>query len=528
MALLVLAAAAAAEPPSGTPPEETTASTQPSSAPEGAATASAAKSGSSDEAPPVRRYTLPRLLAMARKHSPIVAAAEAQVDVRRAQQSEAIRHWLPTGELNFLFTAAPAVECVAPQGLSPLPGESEKDFRTRNCVNTVNPKTGSNVSYLSTNFAGVAGELNVKLTQPIYTFGKIEHGYAAAKHGVAAEQAKVAAATAEAELNVTKAYWGLKTARASREMASSARDELAKWVKKIDEDLDAEKPKYHFSISDLQRLKVAMAQVDLVLAELDRGVSIAQAGLEAAVGEKVDIDTEELAPVEVETAPLDEYQKDALLHRPEIRALDQGLGAFRELQKLKLSEMLPDLAVVGSITYRFAPTVEDSLSAFVNHANVFGFGAALAIRQPLDLFVRHARYAGARADADAFAAKRQLAVTGIDFEIAQARSNLVEAQRRMGLVNKAQHVAQGWLSAVQQNLDLGTAAPRDLVDAARSYYELRLRYFQSIFDVNLAAAVLRRASGADLAEGLPANDKADQAGQEPSSPAAPHGDPRAQ
>jgi len=42
---------------------------------------------------------------------------------------------------------------------------------------------------------------------------------------------------------------------------------------------------------------------------------------------------------------------------------------------------------------------------------------------------------------------------------------------------------------------VGVAESRDLVDSARSYFELRLKHLQSIMDVNMAVAGLKQASG---------------------------------
>src|SRR5205823_6051970 len=113
-----------------------------------------------------------------------------------------------------------------------------------------------------------------------------------------------------------------------------------------------------------------------------------------------------------------------------------------------------------------------------------GYSFSLGLRQPLDLVQRWARFAHARADYRSFQAQRALALTGIGFQIAEAYANLAEARRRLGALDKGLHVSQGWLNAVRENIDAGTAEARDLVDAARSYYDLRLRYYQAIFDVN--------------------------------------------
>jgi hypothetical protein len=59
-------------------------------------------------------------------------------------------------------------------------------------------------------------------------------------------------------------------------------------------------------------------------------------------------------------------------------------------------------------------------------------------------------------------------------------------------------VARGWLSIVNSNLGQGLAASsdaRELVDAARTYFEFRLRRLQAIMDANVTWSALQRATG---------------------------------
>jgi hypothetical protein len=94
-------------------------------------------------------------------------------------------------------------------------------------------------------------------------------------------------------------------------------------------------------------------------------------------------------------------------------------------------------------------------------------------------------------------------LAGISYEIVQAWSNLNEARQRMAQLDRSQHIAQGWLNSMEQKLDLGVSdtagGTRDLVDAASQYFSLRLRFYQSIMDVNVGIAILRRATGVEVA-----------------------------
>jgi outer membrane protein TolC len=44
---------------------------------------------------------------------------------------------------------------------------------------------------------------------------------------------------------------------------------------------------------------------------------------------------------------------------------------------------------------------------------------------------------------------------------------------------------------------VGTVESKDLVDAARSYFEMRLQHLSAIMDLNVSLAALKRAAGVE-------------------------------
>jgi len=93
------------------------------------------------------------------------------------------------------------------------------------------------------------------------------------------------------------------------------------------------------------------------------------------------------------------------------------------------------------------------------------------------------------------AARRRQALGNIALELEGAWLEARAARRRAELLGHSEKVARGWYNAVDQNLQVGVAESRDLVDAARNFFELRLRHLQSIMDVNMAIAGLKQAAG---------------------------------
>lgn len=436
-----------------------------------------------------RKLPLPELIELAKQRGRLVALARARVVVSEGLKREALSNWAPTGDLTYVITGTPAIECRGPGN------DADPTIRVRECVNTVDPSTGNTVSTISSGIHGVGMQGSLNLVQPLYTFGKIEAGTRAASHGITAYRALVEAAILDAEMDTSRAYWGLKASRAAVATLESVRDELVPWVQKIERDLEGDKPEY--TLSDLQRLKTALDEIDVVRADLQRNAAVALAGLQALVLEEVEIDDHELEPERPVEHPLAYYESAALANRPELHALDEGGAALRSVARLRRNEMLPDLGLAASIMLRYSSSIETPDNVFLEQATTTRFALFLALRQPLDFVQKWARLRHARADVEVRSAERAAAQTGISFEVRKARADLEEAERRMAATDHGQKTARGWLTAVKANLDLGTAEPRDLSDSARKYIELRLLFYKAINDVNIGIAALKRATATD-------------------------------
>jgi len=117
------------------------------------------------------------------------------------------------------------------------------------------------------------------------------------------------------------------------------------------------------------------------------------------------------------------------------------------------------------------------------------------LRYNLDVAERLANHSKASSDARMAVQRSKQALGGIYIEIENAWLDERAARRRSDLLGHSEKVARGWYNAVDENLQVGVAESRDLVDAARNYFELRMRHLQSIMDVNMATATLKQAAG---------------------------------
>jgi multidrug efflux system outer membrane protein len=410
-------------------------------------------------APPAqaRTYTLPQLIELVRKSNPGLAAS-AQATARvEAQLSEANRSWLPSGEVLSVLAPVPEIRC---------------EPSIENCTAT-SIKDLNDISE-TIKFRGVFTRTEFRLVQPLFTFGKLSAGRQAAREGVSASRKREDGVAAELALNVTRAYYGLKLARAVLETLDEGKGRLSEAQAQIDKDLAAGTGSV--TQTDRLRLGTVQAEVEIRLLEAQN----------------------------VPERPLAHYEEQARLSRPEVRALDHLVASKNALADLERRKQYPDLVLLGSATLAYASSIDDPKNAFFNDPfNSRGAAVAAALRLPLDLGVRNARAAQLRADAEETVLRRREALGGIAFEIERAHASVREATKRLAAVRIGERKARAWITAVAHNFATGLAEAKDFADALVASFQFRIRALQAIFDLNMAAAALSRATGSEVAVAAP-------------------------
>lgn len=446
-----------------------------------------------------RAYTLDQLLELARKGNPgLLAGAQATAAVE-AQLSEARRSWLPSGDLSSLLAPAPELRCELDeldlQVFPRPPGVDAKTWREQHCYRT-------NLSDAQVRFGGIFTRTDVTLVQPVYTFGKISAAITAARSGVQASRNREAGLMADLDLNVKRAYFGAKLAREILRTIDEGVERLDEAEKTIEDGLKSGEG--NFTVIDRHRLRTRRAEVDAQRLAAQRGAQIAVRGLRALIGAEapadLEVDEEPLEMPNVPLRPVEHYEEQARLSRPEVRALDHLVAARRAQADLEWRRQLPDLVIVGTARLAYASSIDNPENAFANDPfNSTVAGVAAALRMPLDIGVRNARAARVAAEAEEAALRRREALGGIAFEVQRAHAELTEAQARAQALERGERAGKAWVSTVAQNFTVGLAEARDFIDALVAYFTARIGALQAAHDANLAAAALTRATGGDVA-----------------------------
>jgi outer membrane protein len=444
-----------------------------------------------------KAYKLDELLDMARRGNPGLAA-NAQVTASvEAQALEAHRSYWPTGDLSSTLAPVPEIRCYS----SDLNAPTDLAYREQHCDNTSFAFQPSQTLDAITKLRGVFTRTEIKLVQPIYTFGKISAGINAAELGVEASRSRASGQVADVELNVRRAYWGAKLARELLNMLDEGLEYLNDAQKKIDEELADGSG--NASVADRLRLRTMRADIEARLLEARRGADLAKAGLRTLIGPSapadLEVDDAPLEELDVPARQLASYNDLARSYRPEVKALDQMVAAKRALADLEWRRQYPDLVLVGSALYAYASSVDHPQNAFANNPfNSSGVGLAAAFRMPLDLFVKNAHAHRLRAEAREAELRRNEALGGIGFEVEKAYTEMKEADQRLKTVQKGEKAARQWIAAIMQNISVGLAETKDFSDALLAFFQAHTRCLQALYDCNIAVASLTRVAGVDV------------------------------
>lgn len=427
---------------------------------------------------------LQQMLEMSRSYPGLQASAAATAAME-AQVTEAKMNWLPQGDILSLLAPSPNIQCnPAPLGSGQPPP----------CLTTSAPEANlRNVSW-----GQFFTRTELKLIQPLYDFGKISAGVAAAEAGVAVAKQREVGARADLELNIRKAYYGLKFAREVIDMLDQGTSYVDEGQQKVEKDLAAGTG--NVTVTDKLRLRTVRAELDARVLEAKRLQGIARDSLRTLLGPDapadIDIDDDPFEPPEVKERGVGYYEDLARMARPEVRMLEYAVKAKNALADLERRREYPDLVLIGTAAFARAQAVDDPNNAFLSHYfNSTSAGVAAAIRMQLDLGPKIARARKVKHEAEEVEYRRSEALGGILLDVRKTYAEATEALARVATMEKGEKAGKAWISAVAQNFAVGLAEARDLSDALIAFFGMRTRYLQAVFDLNIARSALGRATG---------------------------------
>ena len=471
----------------------------------------------------VRQLTLPDCIAIALRNQPAIRAQQAAVGVAEEQHNIARSHFFPqvnfnmrytlldevrsvdvpspfTGPLGDLVTDAGAFFSIARQAGSAvanaaLDNPNLPPFSTaKQAAQSLLPST-IRTNLLGENFLTT----QLRLVQPLWTGGKIRYRNEQAKLGTHAAAVDVAKAEQETVFNVTHGYLAIQLAGELVQVAEDTAGEFQaiEWLIE-----SALKRRRHVTAADLERSRslrflAESEQVRVRRAKDQAYVALRLAmGVDSNIGFQVSEDRLNHVERQLELPSLFEQ---AYTWRPELSKARIGVDVAALEAKLADAQFHPDVAFFGQFS-----TIHDD-RGFANPNDPQEWAAGVAVEVPL--FAGGRRFAQRR-QAEHLHQKahevRQLLRNAITREVEQAYLQYLEMSERIPLAGAAVHAAKETMERYDDQYVLGLIKDEhwsdffeDLLTTQLLLTQAQVRYYQTVFEGNLALAKVQLVTASD-------------------------------
>ncbi len=408
--------------------------------------------------------TIERALEIARTRNESLKVSQERLRESQSAVAEARAAFLPSLDVNFLYTPAQASPLLKiPAGVF---GPTEQTFR----ANLVRENV-----------------VRFDVSQPLYTGGRLNHAYGAQAATEEASRLDLERAQEALTLRVYETFYAALMAdqgvRVSTEGVEIAQRHL-------------ELAQIRFNAGSAARLDVLRAEVELANARAKqiRARSSAEVSYQAlrTVLSLPQNDPLQLAGTldEVPALPVASALLTAINARSDIRAIGQQREAAQQLFSLASAEMKPTVALSGNFQYQ-----EDGLDSLFAGSNR-SYQLGVAVRVPLFNAPTVAAKRGA-----AMARVRQAehsanaALDGARLELATASTELDAAREIVSTQQKAVELAREGLSIAEVSYENGVITATELNDARLSLLETEWELMQAKYGQIVAAAKTRYAAG---------------------------------
>jgi len=349
--------------------------------------------------------------------------------------------------------------------------------------------------------------LEATLAQPIYTFGRVKAGKAAAAGRVEVEKAQLRITRAEVALETRRMYY-------THLYALSMLPSLKNAVKAVDGGLEQAQEMYDsgkgdVTLPDVMKMAYGLGEVRRFTRIAEDGARLALAALKHTMGmpagEELVLDAKRLPKAgKAQPEELAVVLLRASKQRPEWDQLGEGKKAALSLEQSEKLANLPVIALAGTITHAWTPTRDDSENPYhVDPYNDFFGGVALAAQWEFDPGKASAKARAARALGKKVESLRRFAESGIPLQVKKAHMEVAQNLDLAKLASKSVKVTRKWMAFAGAAYKTNTGEAKDMLEGLVAHLQAKKAYYEHLRDYHVALAELRFATGDDA--GVPAD-----------------------
>ncbi len=337
----------------------------------------------------------------------------------------------------------------------------------------------------------VNGQL--RLDQVLYAFGRVGNAVEYAKIYKKMATLGVGGVRNEIAFSAKEAYYRALLARQVVEIQKRSLQQAQSHLEEVQKKLS----QGTVSRFDLLRAQVEVKNRQPALISAENDLSLAMQDLKrvlAMEGQPDPVLTDTLAYVPDE---LDEETAvaEAFAGRPEILSLQLNVSGREKLLSLERANRLPSLGLFGEVLFQ-GEANDDPLDPFDRNHRAVSSAAGIALTVPIfDGFRTKARIQQARADLSRAEHQLDQARNAVRLEVVKAVKDVKALRRAYESQTATVSLAEETYAIAQTRFHNGLSTQLELTDADLALAQARVNYATTLYQYDVALAVLDRALG---------------------------------
>lgn len=341
-------------------------------------------------------------------------------------------------------------------------------------------------------------QMEVRMLQPIYTWGAIRSAVEAARSGAVAAREQYVMEQSKYEARLYELYYAKVLSLELKRLLEDARKTFEDAERHLQEMIDDGDP--DLEDSEVYKFKIFKQEFLARAEEVEQNDAFVTSTWDLVMGSEagaVYMPTEDfLDPIEERLQdPVELFTAEAMVSRPESKALDAAVDAAYAGWKAQRALKLPSVFLGLGAEYVYTPRPVQQQPLFGSRYNYVNLVYSFGLRQNLNFASLSQKTEKARLQHRQAQYSRDAVVTGMALDASDKYKNAMLAQRRVETSSDALQTSKEWLQQEQIDYDLGLGEVKNLVEAVKTNLELEVQYRQRVFEFNVSMGRLRQAAG---------------------------------
>lgn len=341
-------------------------------------------------------------------------------------------------------------------------------------------------------------QTELKLVQPIFTFGRISNGIDAAKKLQESQKVQSEGKVDEFITLAVQAYWSVYTTQSALKVANELKDAYKLLLTKIQEEIDKDDSDidetYMFEAKSSQYMIEELANNCQAQYTLARN-SLYEVSTLAVDDSTVFVDCK-IPTCELTLDQMHDFIDLAVKADPDMLAIESGLQAMEAKIKYEKSRRLPLVYLGAGAGYGVAPNRDDQKNPFVYDAfNYLNVAAFLGLTWDLNFTQPNIEAKKWDLEKLALEESKKLLESKISIEAAKAFQDLINLYKVNVDLDKSLQAAKSWVTLSYDNWELSSDNPERLIKALQNYFTIRGKIIEKEYNYNLAIAKFAKMTG---------------------------------